>query len=282
MPRLVLLLSVALLLAAPLRSNAQEVPSPREYRVLMVGNSLTYTNNLPALLRAVGASQDTTILTETYAAPNGTLAERWHDGHAAEALRTREFDVVVLQERGGKLAACMATTEERKAPCAASLRAYTGLAKLAKADGARTLIFTTWAPDARWQGRLSRSARMIADASSADVFNAAGILKALHKADPEENLLPDGTHPSTRASLMLALALYRDITGATPTAKDLEFTAPLLPVDAAVSADTAMETQPGMQGTGKVTVVPASLLEPLIQALPAPDSIEMEPTRRRR
>ena len=37
-----------------------QTPTPaREYRVLLVGNSLTYTNNLPALLRAVGASQGT-------------------------------------------------------------------------------------------------------------------------------------------------------------------------------------------------------------------------------
>lgn len=44
--------------------------------MLLVGNSLTYTNNLPALLRAVGASQGTPIATESYAAPGGTLAER--------------------------------------------------------------------------------------------------------------------------------------------------------------------------------------------------------------
>ena len=282
MPRLVLILLLILLSAVSLRSHAQDTPSPREYRVLMVGNSITYTNNLPALLRAVGASQGTTITTETYAAPNGKLAERWHEGHVADALRTRKFDVVVLQEMGGKLAGCMATSEQRMAPCAASLRAYSGIAGLAKAAGARTLVFTTWSPDTRSQSRLSRSARMIADQSSSETFNAAGVLKALRQAEPEENLLPDGMHPSTRASLMLALALYRDITGSTPAAKDLEITAPLLPMDTAVSPSTPMELQPELRGNGKVTVVPASLLEPLIRALPAPTSVEMNPSSRGR
>lgn len=277
------LLSGAVLLAASLPSSAQSTPAPREYRVLLAGNSLIYTNNLPALLRAVGASQGVTITTETYAEPGGMLAQRMKDGHLSEALRNRKFDVVVLQEQGGKLAACMAgVQEQRTAPCAASLRAYTETAALATERGAKTLVFTTWGPDDRWQAKLDRSAKMIADKASAQVFNAAGTLRALRKASPDVTLFPDGTHPSTQASLMLALALYRDITGITPTARDLRVNAPLLPVASAVSGDSAMETQPGLAGNGKVTVVPASLLAPLIEALPAPGSTEMRPSRRGR
>ncbi len=280
--RFVLTLSCAAMLALPMRSNAQETSSPREYRVLMVGNSLIYVNNLPALLRAVGASQGTTISTETYAEPGGSLSQRWNDGHAANALRTGKFDAVVLQERPGNLAACMATVEQRKAPCASSVHAYTELAKLAKASGAKTLIFTVWAKDDRWQGRLNRSSRMIAEKTEASVFNAAGVLRALHNANPDVNLFPEGGHPSTQASLMLAVALYRDITGVTPSAKDLMLTAPLLPLETAVSPSTAMETQPGMKGTGEVTVIPAKLIQPLIQALPELGSAEMNPSRRGR
>ena len=122
---------------------------------------------------------------------------------------------------------------------------------------------------------------MITEESTATVFDAAGALIALKKASPATNLFPDGTHPSTQASLMLALALYREITGITPVARDLRLSAPLLPINAAVSADTAMETQPGLAGDGKVTLVPASLIEPLIRALPAKLG-EMDPSRRRR
>lgn len=288
-----LLLTCALLIAAPLQSLAQDaapaptaptVPTtpPRELRVLFAGNSLITTNNLPALLRAVGASQGTTVITETYAAPGGTLAERWHDGHLQAALRAHKFDAVVLQEQGGKVAACMATPDQRKAPCAASLRAYTGVTELATETGAQTFIFTTWGPDDKWQGRLGRSARMMAGKTSAKVFNAAGMLDALRKADPAAKLLPDATHPSPRASLMIAVALYRDLTGVTPVARELRVTAPLLPSNAAVSPDSAMESQPGLAGDGKATVIPASLIEPLVKALPAPGSAEMGPARRGR
>lgn len=44
----------ALSLAAS-SAPAQDAAPPKAYRVMLVGNSLTYTNNLPALLRAVGA-----------------------------------------------------------------------------------------------------------------------------------------------------------------------------------------------------------------------------------
>ena len=279
------LLSVVLLCAGLLPAHAQPAtPETRSYRVLLVGNSLTYTNNLPALLRAVGAAQGTPIATESFAAPGGTLIERWNEGHVAEALRSRTFDAVVLQEKGGHLAACMASPQEqRKAPCAASLRAYTEIAALAAGKGAKVFVFATWGPDERWQGKLNRSSRLIADKVSGKVFDAAGALEALRQAQPGIDLYPDGTHPSTQGSLMLALALYRDITGTTPLAKDLRVTAPLLPVNAAVSAAAPMESQPGLAGDGKAVLVPASLLEPLVKAIPdAKASAEMDPSRRRR
>ena len=264
------LLAASLLCPGIALAQAPPAAAPaREYRILLVGNSLTYTNNLPALLRAVGASQGTPIVTESYAAPGGTLAERWKEGHVAEALRARKFDAVVLQEQGGHLAACMASLQEqRKAPCAASLRAYTEISELAVGKEGKAFVFVTWGPDERWQGKLDRSARLIAEKSSAKLFDAAAALRALHKAQPAIDLHPDGTHPSTQASLMLALALYRDIAGNPPVAKDLRVTAPLLPVNAAVSAASPMESQPGLAGDGKAIVVPAGLLEPLVKALP--------------
>jgi len=241
----------------------------RSTAVLFVGNSLTYVNNLPALLRALGDAQGTAISTETWAAPGGTLAERWREGHVAEALRERRFDVVLLQEQGGHLSACMASAQEqRKAPCAASLRAYRDIARLAREHGARTLLFQTWGPDEKWQARLDRSLRLVAEETSASIFDAAGALDALRKAQPKVVLYPDGTHPSTQASLMLALALYRDITGATPIARDLRVRAPLLPVNAAVAADAPIESQQALAGNGAVTLVPVALLSPLIDALP--------------
>lgn len=266
-----LVLAALVLCAGSVPVHAQSAAAPQsEYRVLLVGNSLTYTNNLPALLRAVGASQGTRIATETYAAPGGTLAERWRDGKAAEALRTRKFDVVVLQEIGGQVGCLASASRTRTAPCAATVQAHEGLVALATAEGAKTLLFTTWARDERMQGRIDRGMRQLAKDTGAGIFNAAGAVAALQKAEPDASPYPDGTHPSTQASLMVALALYRDITGTTPTAKALRVDAPLLPVNAAVSGSHPLETQTAFTGDGKAVIVPASLMEPLVKALPDP------------
>ena len=99
---------------------------------------------------------------------------------------------------------------------------------------------------------------------------AAGAIASLHKAQPGSTPYPDGTHPSTQASLMLAVALYRDITGTAPAPKALRVGGPLLPVNAAVSAASPLEAQPALAGDGKVTVVPVALVEPLVKALPEP------------
>lgn len=264
-------------------AHAQTVTTARQYRVLLVGNSLTYTNNLPALLRAVGASQGTPIVTETWVAPDGTLAERWRDGHVADALRARKFDAVVLQEMGG-LAGCLASaSQQRKAPCAASTHAHEEFSRLATAHGAKTLLLTTWARDARGQARIDRGMRQLAVDTGATLLDGAAAIESMRKSQPSIRPYPDGTHPSTQASLMLAVALYRGITGTVPVARDLRVTAPLLPVNAAVSGSSALETQAALAGAGQVTVVPASLVAPLVNALPTlPASGEVDPPGRRR
>jgi hypothetical protein len=279
-----LLLAAFLLCAGTLQAHAQATTTPaREMRVLLVGNSLTYTNNLPALLRAVGASQGTRITTETYAAPGGTLAERWRDGKAADALRARTFDVVVLQEIGAQPGCLTSASQTRKAPCAASVHAHEEFVALATARGAKPLLFTTWARDERGQARIDRGMRQLAKDTGATVFNAAGAIAAMQKAMPDSTPYPDGTHPSTQASLMLAVALYRDITGSAPVARELRVTAPLLPVNAAVSADAPLESQAAFAGDGKATLVPASLLEPLVKALPDPKALDkVDPAERGR
>ena len=272
-----------LLMAAAGARAADETPAPKPaYRVLLVGNSLTYANNLPALLRAVGAAQGTTITTETFAAPGGTLNERLEEGHVIRALRDRPFDAMVLQEKGGHLAACMASaSEQRKAPCAASRKAYATFADEARSRGAKVLLEITWGPDERWDARLSRSIGMIAKDTASQTFNAAAALQALRASQPGVELLPDGSHPSTQASLMLALALYKDITGRMPDAREFRIKAPLLPVNAAVSPERPLEAQPALAGDGKVTVVPANLVAPLVDAL-SKASGEVVPSGRRR
>jgi hypothetical protein len=77
-----------------------EVEPPNALRVLFIGNSLTYTNDLPGVLDALADSAGVTrpIVVGAVAAPDYSLEDHWNDGAALEALTARAWDVVVLQQ----------------------------------------------------------------------------------------------------------------------------------------------------------------------------------------
>lgn len=258
------LLFLALSPQAPARPAAPQ----RELRVLFVGNSLTYVNNLPATLRALAAAQPqpVRIATATYVAPGGTLAERWKDGHAPAALREGRWDAVVLQERGGLLA-CMVDPEQRvQSGCRASERAHGDFAALARAAGARTLLLATWGPDDTWQSKLDRAVRQLASRTDAEVVPAGSALRAWAAAHSQEATFPDQVHPSLPATLIMAAQLYRAITGQEAQAADVTLAFALLPPMAAVKPDAPLELQPQLSGDGHKVLVKADAIAALLEA----------------
>lgn len=264
------LLLLALLLygsAAPATASSPAI-APRELRVLFVGNSLIYVNNLPATLRALAAAQPapTRIATVTYAAPGGTVAERWNDGHAADALRNGKWDAVVLQERGGLLA-CMIDAEQRsQRECRASERAHRQFAELAKTRGARVLLLATWGPDEAWQRKLDRAIRQLASRTSAGIIPAGSTLRGYAAQHRQTPTFPDQVHPSLPATLIMAAQLYRAITGSDAAPRDVILDFPLLPPNALVKPDAPLEVQPQLAGDGKRVVLTAAAIAPLLQA----------------
>lgn len=271
------MLAVALLWATSFPGVAgTPAPGQPEMRVLLVGNSLVYTNNLPGLLRALAAAQPggPRIVTETYAAPGGTLAERWNDGEASAALAAGRWDAIVLQERGGLLA-CMVDREGRQqSDCRDSERAHREFAGLAASRGARTLLLATWGPDATWQLKLDRATRLLAsriapEDARATVVPAGSTLRLFATRHSEAETFPDGTHPSTQASLIMAAQLYHTLTGRDAQAADIAIDFPLLPVNARVEPDTALERQAPIAGDGRTLVIQTATVAPLLRAASA-------------
>ena len=247
---------------------ATAATAPRELRVLFVGNSLVYVNNLPATLRALAAAQaaPVRITTATFVAPGGTVAERWKDGHAAAALRSGKWDAVVLQERGGLLA-CLVDAEQRsQGECRASERAHKQFAELAKAHGARTLLLATWGPDEAWQLKLDRAIKQLASRTAGEIIPAGSVLRAYAAQHPQTPTFPDKVHPNLPATVIMAAQLYRAITGSDAQARDVTIDFPLLPANALIKADAPMEGQPQLAGNGKRIVVKADAIAMLLEA----------------
>ena len=87
--------------AAP--AKADPAPPAKAQRILFVGNSLTYTGDIPARLQKLAAAMGRKATVETVAYPDFSLEDHWRDGRALAAIR-KGWDIVVLQQGTSSLA----------------------------------------------------------------------------------------------------------------------------------------------------------------------------------
>lgn len=69
-----------------------------DIRILFIGNSLTYTNNLPELVTKIGDTKTVKIETTMLALPNYALEDHWNDGKLQKMISTGGYDFVVVQQ----------------------------------------------------------------------------------------------------------------------------------------------------------------------------------------
>ncbi len=73
---------------------------PNEVRVLFIGNSYTYYNNLPGLLEYfVKESHKQILKTKMIVRGGANLKLLWNAGRALQEIRRGKYDYVVLQEQ---------------------------------------------------------------------------------------------------------------------------------------------------------------------------------------
>ena len=78
---------LCLLLLLPLASVAGPDQAPgNAARVLFIGNSLTYTNDLPAMVGTLARAAGRPIHVESVALPDFGLEEHWQQGDARKAI----------------------------------------------------------------------------------------------------------------------------------------------------------------------------------------------------
>jgi len=185
-------------------ATAAESPAPR--RVLFVGNSLVYYNDLPRMTAALAATGAAPLEGEMIAGAGTTMREHLERGTLRKELARTHYDAVVLQDRGG-YPLCMRDDRD----CAGSVAAMCEAATLAREAGARPIWFGTWQSFAEAQAALSKLGARAAkdcDVAFADVGAAMQRFLARSRVRP---WLDDG-HPDTSGSWVAAAVLARAIT----------------------------------------------------------------------
>ncbi len=194
---------IALLLAVPAYGA--------DLRILFLGNSLTYSNDLPSMVRRIGEIDGKTIETAMVAAPNYSLEDHLMSQRSRRALvRAGKWDVVVLQQGPSSL------DESRRMLVRDSERVRHLLPERTK-----VAILMVW-PDERRVGAFERvieSHRIAAEAVDGVLIPAGEAWYRIVKDGGGHMLYSkDGFHPTLAATYMVALATYRALVGSLPDA----------------------------------------------------------------
>lgn len=194
--------AIVLLLAVG-QPAAQTAPqhAPEEVRVLMIGNSLTYANDLPAMLEAMVNSTGTVRLhVESVTAPGASLEDHLQTGAAVRALKNSHWDFVVLQQGPSSLPESRLNLVQES----------TLFAKYIRAAGATPALFMVWPEEERAYAfdRVRESYLAAAVNVKGKFFPAGEAWRAAWRRKPKLELYgPDRFHPSVEGTYLAALVM---------------------------------------------------------------------------
>lgn len=214
---------VAMITSATSEFRAPVSVAPVSAHVLFIGNSLTYTNDLPETVAALARSVGDTVSVRAIALPNVALIDHVNGASTAPTvIRAEHWDFVVLQQGPSSLPANRDTL----------VLATRQFDPFIKAAGATSAQLMAWPSSDRPQDfpRVLASSQSAARAVGGVVF-AAGQAWAVALA--RDTSLPlygaDGYHPAPLGTYLAALVVYEGITG---------HDARLLPTRAVVAGET--------------------------------------------
>lgn len=200
------LLALVLLLGFVLPTSA--AAQDRGLSLLFVGNSLTYTHDVPELVKRLAKAAGKAAPTITVRAlPNAGLEDHWNEGWVAKALRQRHHDVLIMQQGPSTLAAS-----------GADLSRWTArFADEAVKHGTRPALFAVWAPSGGDMASGLANYTRAAEAAGTALYPVSAAWQAAWALRPTVPLYgPDGFHPSEHGALLAAMVITGVIYDADP------------------------------------------------------------------
>lgn len=199
--------------------------------VLFIGNSFTYYNKLPSMLEAIAEANGEKLITAAAVKGGASLYEHSSRQETLEILKSRKWDVVVLQGQSIE-------------PIFEMEKMIKGAETMALVCGdARPMVFMTWAYKSekcflnkskpalgngftaqqlsamypKMQDSLEDGYRKVAEDINANIAPVGLAWKAARKKHPEwELFVKDEYHPSPLGTYLSALVFYRILYGTLP------------------------------------------------------------------
>jgi hypothetical protein len=225
MRRLVALLTGCLLLLLPLGCGSAATGCTDAQaactRVLFIGNSYTYVNDLPSMLAALARAGGHQIETGMAAEGGLTLADHVASTATQAKLGSAHWDIVVLQEQS-QIPAIAQFRADQMYPAARQL------IRTIRLDGAKPMFYLTWAhrdgwpenglPDyARMQAQIDQGYLAIGRELGVAVAPVGRAWATVVSQNPRPGLWQDdGSHPTTAGTYLAAAVFYAAIFDASP------------------------------------------------------------------
>ncbi|MDP4185442.1 MAG: PKD domain-containing protein [Bacteroidota bacterium] len=220
---------IVLLLILSSLVNITAIAAPDTLKILFIGNSYTFTNDMPALLRKAALSRGIHIKTGQHAKGGWTFANHWNSEFTKEMIKKGGWDYIVLQEYSQNPALPYEKFKN-------TVLSYSGkLEQLCKEynPDAEIVFYMTWG---RKNGDLKncpanpqvctylgmdgliRQRYMMMAENKALVSPVGAVWRFLRKTHPKIELyIADGSHPSLAGSYASALSFFTVVTRKDPT-----------------------------------------------------------------
>ena len=173
-------------------------------RVLFVGNSYVYYNNLAQMIGLITDSMDTKIICKKSTIGAATLGQHWNGSRGLQSkqiIAANKFDIVVIQDNS------MWPLEHKD-----SLFTYGQLfCNYIRANGAKPYLYNTWAREKtpETQSKINEVYNALAAAENAVNVPVGTSFDLARKTFPSMNLFhPDGSHPSAVGTLFNCIKFH--------------------------------------------------------------------------
>lgn len=181
-------------------------------KVLFVGNSYVYYNNLAQMIGLITDSMDTKIICKKSTIGAATLEQHWNGSRGLKSkqiIATNKFNIVVIQDNS------MWPLEHKD-----SLLFFGHLfCDYIKANGAKPYLYNTWAREKtpETQAAINEAYKELGSLEGATVVPVGESWALARQTMPNMKLFhTDGSHPSALGTFLIALSFIKKITGTLP------------------------------------------------------------------
>lgn len=173
-------------------------------KILFIGNSLTYSNNMPFILEEIGKSFDKKISTKMICKPNYAIIDHLNEGMIQKEIASKNYDYVIIQQGPSS------QEEGRKM----LFRDGKIIKKLCKKHTAKFGYFMVW-PSKKYYftfDRVIKNHKEAAEKNNAILFDVGSIWKQYQKSANYVSLYgSDQFHPSKTGSFLAALTIFNKL-----------------------------------------------------------------------